>query len=96
MLGVGEAAEQDEAQLFADEGPAGAAAPALAAARWHVQIASTSAQRITGGIVIARKYSATSVRIVLKTLLNRLARSQPTIPWVRGGGVARHRQVRAR
>src|SRR5437879_11223085 len=53
-----------------------------------LQIASISAQRTTGGIVIARKYSASSVRIVLKRLLNRLARSQSMSPCVRGGGVS--------
>src|SRR5712691_13488020 len=51
-----------------------------------LQIASTSVQRIIGGTVTARKYSASSVRIVLKTLPNRLARSQGMTPCVRGGG----------
>src|ERR1700758_4208808 len=51
------------------------------------QTASTSAQRITGGIVTANKATATTVSIVLETLLNRLARSQPSRPAVaRGGG----------
>src|SRR5579872_4956154 len=47
-----------------------------------LQIASINAQRMTGGIATAIKAIASSVRIELKTLLNRLARSQPTTPVV--------------
>src|SRR5271166_434858 len=50
------------------------------------QTASTRPQRTTGGIVAARKAIASTVRIVLGTLLNRLARSQPIAPEVAGGG----------
>src|SRR5271166_3505691 len=51
-----------------------------------VQTASSKAQRKTGGIVTARKAAASKVRIELKTLLNRLARSQPIRPAAAGGG----------
>src|SRR5258707_7810903 len=51
-----------------------------------VQTASNKAQRMTGGIVTARKATASKVRMELKTLLNRLARSQPIRPAVAGGG----------
>src|SRR5271157_3100839 len=50
-----------------------------------VQTASIKAQRKTGGIVTARKAAASKVRMELKTLLNRLARSQPSSPDVAGG-----------
>src|ERR1700724_4453496 len=49
------------------------------------QTASTKAQRMTGGTVTANSATATTVRIVLETLLNRLARSQPNGPAPAGG-----------
>src|ERR1700750_2208743 len=51
-----------------------------------LQTASKKAQRTTGGTVTARKPTARTVRTVLNTLLNRLARSQPSIPEAVGGG----------
>src|ERR1700730_10300104 len=49
------------------------------------QTASTKAQRMTGGTVTANSATATTVRIVLETLLKRLARSQPNRPAPAGG-----------
>ena len=50
------------------------------------QTASTSPQRIIGGIVTASNHTAPNVRTVLRTLLNRLARSQPIGPREAEGG----------
>src|SRR5437763_16188569 len=50
------------------------------------QTASIRPQRMTGGIVTANRATASRVKIVLETLLNRLARSQPNTPVVAGGG----------
>src|SRR5215469_1546206 len=50
------------------------------------QTASTNAQRTSGGIVTVRNATARTVRVLLKTLLNRLARNQPKRPEVAGGG----------
>src|SRR5258707_12721236 len=63
-----------------------APAPRQARLFGAVQTASNKAQRMTGGIVTARKATASKVRMELKTLLNRLARSQPIRPTVAGGG----------
>src|SRR5229473_1680634 len=63
-----------------------APAPRQARLFGAVQTASNKAQRMTGGIVTARKATASKVRMELKTLLNRLARSQPIRPAVPGGG----------
>src|ERR1700730_4879042 len=49
------------------------------------QTASTKAQRMTGGTVTANSATARTVRVVLETLLNRLARSQPNGPAAAGG-----------
>src|SRR6266404_7790575 len=51
-----------------------------------VHTASNKAQRMTGGIVTAKKATASKVRPELKTLLNRLARNQPMRPAAAGGG----------
>ena len=45
------------------------------------QIASIKAQRISGGIVTANNPMQSSVRIELKTPLNRFSRAQPTAPF---------------
>src|SRR6516225_1429754 len=63
------------------------APPALQARPvWPCQVASTSAQRTTDGMIIASRYSAAMVRIVLGMLLNRFARSQASGPAVTGRG----------
>src|SRR5580693_2118202 len=66
-----------------------------APASWQARLfgadhtASTRAQRMSGGIATARKAAARIVKIVLETLLNRLARNQPNGPeTARGGGSA--------
>src|SRR5690349_14915859 len=51
-----------------------------------LQTASKKAQRTTGGTVTARKPPATNVRTALNTPLNRLERSQQSIPEAVGGG----------
>src|SRR5215471_6979060 len=66
-----------------------APAPRQARLFGAVQTASMNAQRISGGIVTARNATASTVRTLLRTLLNRLARSQPKSPDVAGGGGSR-------
>src|SRR5580698_1785241 len=54
-----------------------------------LQIASIKVQRITGGTATTISATVNNVRIELKTLLNRLARSQPRTPVdCRGGDCA--------
>src|SRR5437879_4235129 len=73
-------------RIFSATNAQHAPAPRQAWPLGALQIASTSPQRISGGITDASRYTASSVRIVLKTLLNRLARSQPIIPVEVTGG----------
>src|SRR5205085_12206233 len=72
--------------MKAQQAPSSPLEPRQAWPLGALQTASINAQRIAAGIAIARKYNANRVRIVLKTLVNRLALTQAMMRWVRGGG----------